>query len=129
MSYIPKYILKRMIPKDAVKAVPGGVEITAVNVISPISIDEIPDNLLDYLEVEVDGTALSMDKKKELKVILDDKEYNPANAKELMGHTIAVGSTIKIFAPIVLEKGTTHKVNVLIKTNNPINVEVEREIC
>jgi hypothetical protein len=129
MSYIPKYILKRMIPKDAVKAVDGGIEISAINVISPIGIDEIPDNITDYLEVEVDGVKVSDAQKKAIKVILNEKAYTIDNAKNLVGMTIAVGESIKIFAPVVLEKGSTHKVNVIIKTNNPINVEVEREVC
>jgi hypothetical protein len=129
MSYIPKYILKRMIPKDAVKAVAGGVEITAVNVISPISVDEVPDDVINYLEVEMDGVKISENQKKGLKIFVAEKEYNLANAKDLVGQTIPVGATIKIFAPVVLEKGSTHKVNVVIKTNNPINIEVEREVC
>jgi len=118
-----------MIPKDAVKAVAGGVEITAVNVISPISVDEVPDDVINYLEVEMDGVKISENQKKGLKIFVAEKEYNLANAKDLVGQTIPVGATIKIFAPVVLEKGSTHKVNVVIKTNNPINIEVEREVC
>ena len=118
-----------MIPNDAVKAMNNGIEITAVNVISPIAIDEIPDNITNYLEVEIDGNKISDDQKKGIEVSIGDKKYNIKNAKQLVGTTVAVGASIKIFAPVKLEKGSKHKVNVIIKTNNPINIEVEREIC
>jgi hypothetical protein len=128
MSYIPKYILKRMIPNDAVKEVAGGIEISIVNVISPISIDEIPDNLLEYLELEADGTKMDNDLKKKIKITYNDKAYSIENAKELVGLTIPVGAALKIFAPAPFKKGEKHKVCVTIKTNNPMTIEVEREV-
>jgi hypothetical protein len=52
MSYIPKYILKRMLPADCVKSIEDGIEITFLNVLSPITIEQIPNNVLDYFGSE-----------------------------------------------------------------------------
>jgi hypothetical protein len=129
MSYIPKYILKRMIPQDAVKAVKGGIEMTIVNVISPISIDEMPENVLDYIGAKIDSAELSKDVLKGIKLSTAEKTFSLANIKELVGVTVPVGATIKIFLPATnLKKGETHTIDVTIKTNNPINIAAERTI-
>jgi hypothetical protein len=135
MSYIPKYILKRMIPKDAVKLVGNDLELTMVNVISPISIDEVPDDLLNYLEVKIDNeVVLGADKKDAangLKIKWEDKTFTMANVKEAVGLTLPVGGNLVVIIPNTknLAKGSTHKFEVVIKANNPINVEFEREVC
>jgi hypothetical protein len=129
MSYIPKYILKRMLPADCCKAVAGGVEITMVNVISPISIDEVPDNVLDYVDVKVDGKALDTATKSKVAIEFEGQKYTLGNAKAVAGKTIPVGGTLKVFAPVSgLKKGETHKVEVIIKLDNPIQIEVERTL-
>lgn len=118
-----------MIPQDAVKAVDGGIELTIVNVISPISIDEIPDNVLDYLGAKIDGTEVSKDVLKGLKLSSGDKTFSLANVKEMVGITVPVGATIKIFLPLTtIKKGETHNIEVTIKTNNPINIAAERTV-
>jgi hypothetical protein len=129
MSYIPKYILKRMIPADAVKAVAGGAELSIVNVISPISVDEVPENVLDYLEIKLDGKALAKAEMAKIKLTIGTKTYNMQNAKEFQGQTVAVGAAIKIFAPLAVKKGETHTIDVTIKTNNPISINVERVVA
>jgi len=130
MSYIPKYILKRMFPNDCCKSVEnGGVEISMVNVISPISIDEVPDNVLDYIEVKIDGNEVSKDKIAKAKILFEDEEYNLANAKNALGKTIPVGGTLKIIVPdLGLNAGEEHEFEITIKTNNPINIKVARTI-
>ena len=83
MSYIPKYILKRMFPKDCVKKVEGGVKINMVNVISPLSIDDgIPDNAEEHIDVMIDGEIIGPEKKKEMTISVDDKTYSVDKAKE-----------------------------------------------
>lgn len=130
MSYIPKYILKRMLPKDCVKAVgDGGVEITMVNVISPISIDEVPENVLDYVEVKIDDEPLPKDKMANIEIKFDDDVYTLNNAQDALGKTIPVGGKLTITVPEVgLKAGDKHKVDVTIKTDNPINIGVERKV-
>ena len=53
MSYVPKYVLKRMIPNDAVKLVGDSVEVTLINLIMEIPASEIPNyvgRLIDTYE-------------------------------------------------------------------------------
>ena len=129
MSYIPKYILKRMFAKDAVKKVEGGVTITLTNVISPLSVDEVPEDVENYIELSVDGNPIPEDKKKQFKIILEDgTEYNIDNAQEFAGQVIAVGSKVSVFAPLDVNVGEEHEFGVLIKTDNPFELTVKRTV-
>lgn len=129
MSYIPKYILKRMFSKDAVKKVEGGVTITLTNVISPLSVDEVPEDVENYIELSVDGKKLDDEKKKQFKIILEDgTEYNIDNAQEFAGKVIPVGSKVSVFAPLNVNAGEEHEFGVLIKTDNPFELSVKREV-
>ena len=129
MSYIPKYILKRMFPNDAFKAVEGGIEMTAVNVISPISIDEMPDDVLNYVELLIDGQALSKDIMAKTKITVENKTYTIENAKEFVGQTIPVGGTIKVFCPVTnIKAGEEHEMKLTIKLDNPFQIEVKRTV-
>jgi hypothetical protein len=133
MSYIPKYILKRMIPQDAVKIDGDNIIVEMTNVISPISIDEAPDNVLDYFELKIDGNihidGTKPDEGKHLKVEWEGKIFTIDNFKEAVGLTLPVGGKLKfIFRNPNLKSGGTHKFNVTIRTNNPVNIEFERTI-
>ncbi|MHA1819886.1 MAG: hypothetical protein ACTSU2_16090 [Promethearchaeota archaeon] len=129
MSYIPKYILKRMLPKDCIEATDDGFLIKMVNVISPITVEEIPDNVIDYLEVKIDDTPVSDEVKKGIKIKNDEgMEVGIENMADAIGVTIPVGGHLTIFVPYKVEKGSKHKFDVLIKADNPINISVEREV-
>jgi hypothetical protein len=128
MSYIPKYILKRMLPKDCVKAVDGGAEINLVNVISPISIDELPENVIDYLEVKIDGVAISDDQKKGIKLSFGGKTFEMASIGDLVGETIPVGEKAVLYCPCDVKAGEEREIDVTIKTDNPMNIKVKRII-
>lgn len=131
MSYIPKYILKRMIPQDAMKAAEGGVEITLTNVISPLSVDEIPAGIdpLEYLEVKMDGEEISAEELKGLKLTFEDTTIGIDNIEDALGKTIPVGGQLKIFFPTdKISAGEEHEVEVTIKTDNPINIKVSRTV-
>lgn len=134
MSYIPKYILKRMVPKDAVKLEGDKIVIDVTNVISPINIDEIPDNVQDYLEVKLDGETILSGEKPELfkglKISWEDKEFTIDNIKDAIGLTIPVGGKLRIEFPnsIGVKSGEEHEVEVIIKADNPINIKVKRTI-
>ncbi len=129
MSYIPKYILKRMIPKEGVRKVEGGVNIEVINVISPISIDEIPsDDLMNYVEVSVDGKMVEKEIVRKTKLIYQGKTYGVEDLRKLIGTTIPVGDKINIFIPLDLAPGKEYDVSVTIKTNNPITIQVQREL-
>lgn len=79
MSYIPKYILKRMFAKDAVKKVAGGLEITMTSVISPFSVDELPEDAENYIEALIDGKPIKKEKmKKPMKMTINGEKKSYA---------------------------------------------------
>lgn len=129
MSYIPKYILKRMLTKDCLKLEGDMIVIEVINVISPISIDEIPEDVLNYLEVKVDGNVLP--DLSGLRLSAQGKEFSLSNIKEAVGLTLPVGEKLIIKMPNTpgVKKGETHTVDVTIKANNPISITAEREVC
>ena len=61
MSYVPKYVLKRMIPQDGLKSVSGGIDITMHNLIATIPADQIPGDPLDLINVKVNGLGQPID--------------------------------------------------------------------
>ncbi|HME54551.1 MAG TPA: hypothetical protein VKM55_20230 [Candidatus Lokiarchaeia archaeon] len=115
MSYIPKYILKRMIPEDSFfntcKETPGEPDMFGfyiINVLSPLSIPaEIPsdpeelaklagvDDLSKLITVGVDGSDLDFDISK-LELKYEDKIVTLANLADAAGVTIPVGGKLVI---------------------------------
>ncbi|MFX0101759.1 MAG: hypothetical protein ACFFCS_19500 [Candidatus Hodarchaeota archaeon] len=113
MSYIPKYILKRMVPKDAFMNIdksgdgkPDAFGFYIVNVISPLAIPaEIPsspeelaklagvDDLNSLLSILVDGEELDFDFNK-LELRYEDKGVTFATLADAAGVTIPVGGKI-----------------------------------
>ena len=129
MSYIPKYILKRMFPKKCVVVVDGGVNVEMINVISPMALDEIPGDAINYLDVLIDGVKLSDDDKNKVSLTLDEKTYTFANMKEFEGTTIPVGGILKIFVPCAVASGEEHEFDVKIATDSPFEVKFKRTIA
>ncbi len=125
MSYIPKYILKRMVPMDAVKATDNGFVIEVTNVISPLSVDEIPDDLSNLISFKVDGKDLPVEdfKLKHEDLIVDIK--NPQGA---LGATIPVGGKIEIIYEGGKIEAGTHEFEVNIQADNPISIKLDREL-
>ena len=128
MSYIPKYILKRMFPEDSFKKVENGIEVTMINVISPLSVDEVPDDVVNYIEAIVDGTPITAEDKEKVTISTGDNTYAITNAKEFAGVVIPVGATIKVFIPCDLEEGSEHEIGITIKTEHPFELSVKRTV-
>jgi hypothetical protein len=130
MSYIPKYILKRMFPKDCVKAADNGVTVSMVNVISPLSIDDgIPDDAENHVDVNIDGKALDAETKKKLSFTIDGTTYTIAKAIDFQGVVIPVGGKIEVFLPgSDLKAGEEHEFEIIIKTDNPFQLKFKRTI-
>ena len=128
MSYIPKYILKRMLPKNCIVGTDDGFAINLVNVISPIAIDEIPDNVVDYIDVTINGESVGQDILKGLTITFDDITVGLNNIAEALGKTVPVGGKLVIKVPKKLDKGTEYEIEVIIKADNPINIKVKRTI-
>src|SRR6056297_730373 len=97
MSYVPKYILKRLVPKDGVKKVDDGIEINVVNVVSPIPASDLPGDPLDQIGVLVNDEELSREEKEKITIEVEDDKHPLAEIKEF--GNIAVGTKIKFFFP------------------------------
>lgn len=97
MSYVPKYVLKRMIPEDAIKAVPGGIDITVSNMIATIPADQIPGDPLDLIHVKVNGTDLSKEAKAQISLTFDEKTYKLGAIRD--AGTIPVNTIIVFHFP------------------------------
>jgi hypothetical protein len=115
MSYIPKYILKRMIPEDSFfnatkgkAAKPTHMGLYIVNVISPLSIPaEIPsdpkelaklagvDDISKLINLSIDGKDLAFDINK-LVLKYEDKLVTIKNLKDAAGVTLPVGGKLSI---------------------------------
>ncbi|MHA1732833.1 MAG: hypothetical protein ACTSU5_12880 [Promethearchaeota archaeon] len=125
MSYIPKYILKRMVPMDAVKATDNGFVIEVTNVISPLSVDEIPDDLSNLISFKVDGKELPVEK---FKLKHEDTVVDIMNPQSALGVTVPVGGKIEIiYEGGKLEPGT-HEFEVNIQADSPVSIKLEREL-
>ncbi len=119
-----------MFPEDAFKAVAGGLEVTMVNVISPLSVDEVPDDVTNYIEATVNGVNISDADKKKIKIITSNKTFSMTNAKEFAGVVIAVGEKLKVFIPGKFAKGDEPEVGITIKTEHPFELGgIKRKVC
>ena len=121
-----------MLPTDCIKKVDDGIEISLTNVISPISVDEIPDdymNYLDRMDFLVDGVAIPDEQKKNIAIIVNEKKFTAANFKDIVGETLPVGGKLIIFIPVIgINKGESHEFEVDIKLDEPINLKIERVV-
>ena len=121
MSFIPKYIIRRLFPKDCVKLVEGGVEITFINILSPMKIEEVPDDFFAQYTITIDGESVPKDMMEQVKITINEKVYTKDNVNDLAGEIVPVGGVIKIFAPFTeiagkkAEKGNEHEFFMHIK--------------
>jgi hypothetical protein len=93
MSAIPKYILKRMIPDDAVKNTSLGWSIFITNVISPLSVTEAPENVEDLFKITVDERMISNEK---LSLVYQGKEATVQDPTAAVGVTVPIGGVIEL---------------------------------
>ncbi|MHA1793244.1 MAG: hypothetical protein ACTSVI_11405 [Promethearchaeota archaeon] len=98
MGYVPKYVLKRMVPQDAIKKVDGGLELSVINMIATIPVDQIPGDPIDLIEIKFNGEALSSDVMKKIELRFDDETYLLPNLVD--AGTIPVNKTVVFYFPI-----------------------------
>jgi hypothetical protein len=126
MSYMPKYILKRVFPADCIKLKDNGVEFTFNNVLAPMQIEKIPEGeaYLARYSIKVDGVNIPIEIMKKAKVTVNGKTYASTNIKALEGQVIPAGGKIVIFAPVTefagkkLKKGEEHEFFISIKVGD-----------
>jgi hypothetical protein len=119
-----------MFPKDAVKKVEGGIEVTMKNVISPLSVDEVPDDVLNYIEASIDDKDIGDEQKKQVKLTINDEDtFTMENAQKFANYVIPVGGSVKIFLPTDdVDVGEEHKFKITIKTDNPFELDFKRKV-
>ena len=113
MSYVPKYILKRMIPQDALKKVEGGVELKMINMVTTIPVGEAPGDPVDLLEIKVNGELLTREQMLSIKVQWEDNNYTMENIRD--AGTIPVNVELKFFLPYeAVEVGQNAKIEIAV---------------
>lgn len=131
---MPKYILKRLVPNDAVKLKDGIFSVDGVNVISPIPISELPESPRDVLTIEIDDQVVFSPEKQELaddvRIMIEGDEFNIDTIKQACGGTIPLGVKIHCEMPnkFGFAVGETHKVKVKLSSVYPMEIEMERTI-
>jgi hypothetical protein len=129
MSYIPKYILKRLIPADAVKLVGDFIEIKFINVLSAIQIKTLPPNYLDLITFKVDGKSLEKNIMKQIVFSSEGKEISLANPFGANNLLIPMGAIIIVKVPnLGLKKGEEHTFDMKIAEYQKFTFSVVRTI-
>lgn len=129
MSYVPKYILKRMVPNDAIKLNGEKIEVKFINVLSPIQIKTLPPNYLDLIHLSVDGKPLDKEILKKVVFEADGKEISLENPFAANNFLITLGMVLTIKIPnIGLKKGETHTFGVKIAEYQKLTFDFERTI-
>ncbi|MHA1733152.1 MAG: hypothetical protein ACTSU5_14490 [Promethearchaeota archaeon] len=149
MSYIPKYILKRIFPPDGLANLDttgdgkvDSLRITYLNLISPI---EIPDmdleaeiknsgvDLNDFstiAKIKIDGKDIPI-KAENISIWFEGEEYTLSNIQKAAGKTVPIGGKLTVvykYGDIpVLEPGD-HEFDVTTVTEGGMNFKIVRPI-
>ncbi|OLS14581.1 MAG: hypothetical protein RBG13Loki_1772 [Promethearchaeota archaeon CR_4] len=135
MNSFPQYLLRRLIPPDAVRLVGGKIEVTVINVLMPVTIEHFPDeDFARYVDIVVDGVPLQGEQKRDfsyqLEAHFENNVINVTRAKEHDGLVIPLGGVVKLIAPNIWHwnVGETHTIYVRIYDDPPIEVTVECKV-
>jgi hypothetical protein len=134
MSYLPKYILKRLIPKNAVKLDDNMLKVELTNIVSPVPIGELPGSLRDILTIILDDEVVFSPTKQELmddvRILVDGEEFTIDNIKESGGGVIMLGAKLTFMVPnkFGFAIGETHKMKITADIDPRIELEFKREI-
>ncbi|NMC04289.1 MAG: hypothetical protein GYA24_03710 [Candidatus Lokiarchaeota archaeon] len=126
MSAIPKYILKRMIPDDAVKNTSNGWSIFITNVISPLSVTEAPENVEDLFKITVDDKTM---KNEHLSLVYDGKEATVKDPTAAVGVTVPIGGVIELRCKGEKLSPGKHTFKIEILARNDLVVEFDRVVA
>jgi hypothetical protein len=124
-----------MIPPDAVKIVDDKLQIGIVNVISPLTVENIPDgDLSGFVDIKLDGELIEGDEKQafadQLELTFEGETFRLLDLKQHEGTILPVGGKLTISAPNLrnFTPGEIHTVTVKLNLDNPVEIEVERTI-
>lgn len=105
-----------MFPQDCIKKVEGGIELTMVNVISPITAKDLPENVADFISAKVDGNDIPGEIIQGLVVTVNGNKYDASSLKQLDGQTLPIGGTLTFFIPYEdIQAGDEHELSLDIK--------------
>jgi hypothetical protein len=130
MSFVPKYLINRLLPNDCLVAAENGVELNAINVMMPITIEEIPPNFMDYFDIELDGEKKPREFVNQMTLTVEGKTIGIDNvATEFLGMTIPMGAAMKMFIPIEWQTGEEHEIAFDVKAEDtPMTIRVKRTV-
>ncbi len=135
MYTIPSYLLKRVVPADAVKLRGGNIEVTLINALVPFVIYHFPDeNFSQFLDIVVDSELLSIEAKQHVGTLLDihigHEIIKLGNVQPHDGLEIPMGGVVKFIMPNIWNwrVGETHKITVRVYDEDPVEASVERQI-
>ena len=135
MSYIPKYITKRLIPSDSVKLEGNSIKVKFINVISPINVEGAPNNIKDFIELKIDGELVYSKDKNTLgaDVLIEykGKTFTLDNLKQLGENgIIATGDSLSIVAPNFknFKVGEKHTIIFSLNLKRGFSFEIERTL-
>jgi len=97
MSYIPKYVLKRMFTEDAIKKVENGLTLSFKNLSMSIPVGQAPENPADMLEIKINGTPLTREQKELVEVSWEDKKFMLPNIMD--AGEVPLNADITFFLP------------------------------
>lgn len=132
--FVPKYVLKRLVPEDGLKLVGDNIVLNVVNVITPIPFSQIPGEILDILEVKLDDEVMISNTKrelaKEMSIKWKEQTYKIEKIKEVGDGTLPVGDTFQIIMPNKKnwKKGDKHSMELTIKIDSPVSIKIERSV-
>jgi hypothetical protein len=109
-------------------AIEGGVELTFINVLSPIEIGtEFPDDYMDYLSGTIDGKSVGKDIIEKVEITYEGKKFAITDSEAIQGKLIKVGGTLQIFIPgINVKAGEEHEFSIAIKEDTRFTFTVKR---
>ncbi len=121
---VPSSMVKQLIPKGSAKITPTGITIKVVNTIAPVAVDEIPPNIVDKIEIKIDGKLIDLNK---LKIFMDEKPFSFLELQELLKKPICLGDSLVISYPEPIIKPGLHTIDFTIQRADPIILSVELE--
>ena len=125
MSAIPKYILKRMIPEDAVKNTEFGWSMSIKNVISPLSVTEAPENVGALFKVTVDGKLIDNES---FALAYNGMEATVQDPKAAVGVTVPVGGVIELRCKGMKLAPGMHSFQIEIMAHSEVRIDFERVV-
>jgi hypothetical protein len=138
MTTFPKYMIKRLIPEDAVKLVGSEIQVTIVNVLATIPFEKMPADFLKSIVLKVDNELVVSADKPDLisktKLTVRSKSYPLDKIKGVEIGDLPPGESMIIVMPNIknFKKGETHSFEATLqyrpKKNDLLVIAFDRKI-